>query len=52
MRLLDRGVESPHVVNELAGELVSHVLDRGQRLVTLEELISVGCLEFLGNSAW
>jgi hypothetical protein len=36
VRLLDQGVEAPHVVDELAGELVSHVLDGGHWLIALE----------------
>ena len=52
VRLFDLPIETPHVIEQLEGELVAHVLDRGRRLEALEQPIGVRCVEFLGNSAW
>lgn len=50
VRLFDLLIEAAHVIDELEGELVAHVLDRGRRLEALEQPIGVRCVEFLGNS--
>ena len=49
VRLFDLLVEACHVIDELEGELVSHVLDGGGRLEGSEEPIGVRNVEFLGN---
>ena len=45
-------IETPHVIEQLEGELVSHVFDRCRRLEALEQSIGVRCVQFLGHSAW
>jgi hypothetical protein len=40
---------SPNVVDQLDGELETHVLDRSSRLETLEEPVGIRNVEFLGN---
>ena len=44
--------EAGHIIDELEGELVSHVLDGCGRLEGSEEAIGVRNVEFLGNSSW
>ena len=51
MRLLRLGVEASHVVEELEGEVVADLLDRGLRRDLPHEPLGVRNVEFLGNSA-
>ena len=51
MRFLELSVEALHVGEQLDGQVVAGLLDRGRRLDALEERNGVRSVEFLGDSA-